>query len=73
MEGNFGFGGLVSAKQNHASVAAHLGKGSNFCIAKHIKLLADRQMHLAKVGRTEEDKSLSTIDQFKSNKVGMRY
>ena len=29
-------------------------------------------MHFAKVRRTEEDKLLSTIYQFKSNKVGMR-
>ena len=42
IEGKSGFGGSVSAEQNHASVAAHLGKGGNFCIAKHIKLMEDR-------------------------------
>ena len=72
MGGNFGFFGSVSAEQNHASVAAHLGKGGNFSIAEHTKLLADRQIHLAKVRRTEEDKLLSMIEQFKSNKVGLR-
>ena len=41
MGGNFGFFGSVSAEQNHASVTAHLGKGGNFCISEHIKLLAD--------------------------------
>ena len=72
MEGKFGFGGSVSAEQNHSSVTAHLGNGGNFCIAKHIKLLADQQVHLAKVCISEEDKLPSTIDQFKSNKVVLR-
>ena len=65
MEGNFVFGGSVSAEQNYASVAAHLVKGVNFCISKHIKLLADQQMHIAKVCQTDEYKLLSMINQFK--------
>ena len=72
MESNFGFGVSVSAEQNHASFAAHLGKGINLCIAEHIKLLEDRQSHLAKVRQTEGYKLLSMIDQFKSNKVELR-
>ena len=72
MEGNFGFGGSLSAEQNHDSVAAHLGKGGKLCISEQIKLLADRQMHIAKVHRTEEEKLLSTTEQFKSNKVRLR-
>ena len=65
MEGNCGFGGSMSAEQNNAIFAGHLRKGGNFCIAKHIKLLADPKIHLAKIRRTEEDKLLSTINQFK--------
>ena len=72
MEVNFVFGGSVSAEQNHAIVTDHIGMGVNFCIAKHIKLLADQQMHLANVLLTEEDKLISTIDQLKSNKLGLR-
>jgi hypothetical protein len=48
LEGNFNFDGSVPAEQNNSSIAAHMGHGGNFAIAKHDKALVNRQIHLAK-------------------------
>lgn len=71
-EGTFGFSGSVPAEQNHASIVAHLGRGGNLCIAEHIKLLVERQLHLAKIRQKNDNNLYLQICQFKSNLAGQR-
>jgi hypothetical protein len=46
----------VPAEQNHVSVVAHLGKGANWGVAKHLSHMLKRQIHLTKL-RREKDNS----------------
>jgi hypothetical protein len=46
VEGNLFLHGYVPAKQNHSSVAAHLGPGASWSVVEHVSKLMDRQKHL---------------------------
>jgi hypothetical protein len=59
--------GLAAAEQNHSSVVvAHLGKGANLGVAKHLFHMLKRQIHLTKLRWEKENSRFVLTHRYKS-------
>ena len=62
--------GSVPAKQNHASIVAHLGDGASWEVAQQIQHLMNRQKELTKQRSEKENIHFCSTLHYKSSKRG---
>jgi hypothetical protein len=70
LEGNLMMMGDAPAEQNHSSVAAHLGNGSNWTISEHVRQLIERQNTLEKAFHYQDNKLYTSTLNYRSEHVG---
>jgi hypothetical protein len=66
IEGNLFLHGSVPAKQNHSSVAAHLGSGTSWLVVEHVSKLLDRQKHLTSKRQKKDIQAMVGNHNYKS-------
>jgi hypothetical protein len=66
IEGNIFLCGSVPAKQNHSSVAAHLGPGASWLVVEQVSKLLDRQKHLTSKRQKKDIQAIVGNHNYKS-------